>query len=180
MDRRRLIAIVLATVCLIATAIPSIVMAQTDKEERVKFSMAALKAKTGSLGASKIEGVEPTGGKDWPALYFGTTKMNNSTKVVDEVVNQHGGIATLFVRAETSNPNFPRFVRVSTTLKKDDGARAIGTTLAPESGALLALTRGESVYGFVNILGRVYFAGYEPIKDASGKVIGAYSVGLPS
>jgi cache 3/cache 2 fusion protein len=157
---------------------PGLGTAQTNIEERVKFSMAALKAKTERLGAPNIEGTDPTGGRDWPALYFGTTKMNNSTEVVDEVVNQHGGIATLLVRAETSSPNLPRFVRVATTIKKDDGSRAVGTSLAPGPPPFGNLREGKAYYGIAMINGKAYETGYEPIKDASGNVIAVYAVGF--
>ena len=80
--------------------------------------MAALKAKTAKLGAPKIEGKDPVAGKDAPALYFGTTKMNNFFDVVDEVVKENGGTATLFVKAGDE------YVRVATNVKKDDGSRA--------------------------------------------------------
>ena len=75
MNRRSLIVSILAAGCFIATTtlIPSLGVAQMDK---VKTSMADLKAKTAKLGAPKIEGKDPVGGKDAPALYFGTTKMN--------------------------------------------------------------------------------------------------------
>jgi hypothetical protein len=33
----------------------------------------------------KEKGTEAVGGKDAPALYFGSTKMNNNFAVVDEV-----------------------------------------------------------------------------------------------
>ena len=56
--------------------------------DQVKVSMAALKAKTGTLGLPRIEAPAPVAGKDVPALYFGTTKMNNSFEVVDEVVKE--------------------------------------------------------------------------------------------
>ena len=44
--------------------------------EAVSISMADLIAKTGALGAPKLEGKDPIAGKDVPGLYFGTTKMN--------------------------------------------------------------------------------------------------------
>jgi hypothetical protein len=37
--------------------------------------------------------------------------------------------------------------------------------------------KGETYYGDASILGKPYVTGYEPIKDASGKVIGIYLVG---
>jgi len=56
--------------------------AQTDK---VKISMAALKAETGKLGAPKVEVNN---------LYFGKTKVSND--LVDAVVKAQNGVATLF------------------------------------------------------------------------------------
>ena len=39
------------------------------------------------------------------------------------------------------------------------------------------IERGEAFYGEATILGTPYITGYQPIKDASGKVIGVYYVG---
>jgi hypothetical protein len=170
MNRRSLIVSILAAGCFIATTtlIPSLGVAQMDK---VKTSMADLKAKTAKLGAPKIEGKDPVGGKDAPALYFGTTKMNNSSDVVDAVAKENGGVATLFVKAGDE------YVRVTTTVKKEDGSSAIGTTLDKTGPVIAKINKGESYYGDASILGKPYITGYEPIKDASGKVIGIYLVG---
>jgi Cache 3/Cache 2 fusion domain len=170
MNRRSLIVSIFAAGCFIATGtlIPSLSNAQMDK---VKTSMADLKAKTEKLGAPKIQGKDPVAGKDAPALYFGTTKMNNSSDVVDEVVKKNGGVATLFVKAGDE------YVRVSTTVKKDDGSSAIGTTLDATGPVIAKINKGEAYYGDAKILGKPYVTGYEPIKDASGNVIGIYLVG---
>ncbi|HET7883597.1 MAG TPA: hypothetical protein VFL55_22110, partial [Acetobacteraceae bacterium] len=82
------------TLVIAATAlvIPALAQAQMDQ---VKASMAALKAKTSQLGAPSVKGTDAVGGKDVPALYFGSTKINNSFNAVDEVVKEHGGTATL-------------------------------------------------------------------------------------
>ena len=141
------------------------------QEVRVVKSMAALKNETAKLGAPKIEGKDEVGGKDAPALYFGTTKMNNSLDVVDAVVKEDGGAATLFVKAGDE------YVRIATTVKKDDGSRAMGTILDAKSPALAMINKGEAYYGDATILGKSYITGYEPIKDASGNVIGIYFVG---
>jgi hypothetical protein len=63
--------------------------------------MAALKTKTGKLAAPKVEGSDSVVGKDLPALYFyfRATKMNNFFDAVDEVVNENGGMATVFVKS---------------------------------------------------------------------------------
>jgi len=169
-NRKNFITSILAAGCFIAAAMltAGLATAQTDK---VNTSMAALKAKTGALGAPKIEGTDPVGGKSAPGLYFGTTKMNNFFDVVDEVAKGQGGTATLFVKAGDE------YVRVATNVKKDDGSRAIGTSLDPNGPVIVMITKGEAYYGDATILGKPYVTGYEPIKDASGNVIGIYYVG---
>jgi len=142
------------------------------QDARVAKSMATLKDQTAKLGAPKIEGSEPVGGKDAPALYFGSTKMNNNFTVVDEVAKEDGrGIAaTLFVKGGDE------YIRVATNVPKPDGSgRAIGTVLA--GPALESIQMGKAYYGKAPILGVPYVTGYEPIKDASGAIIGVYFVG---
>jgi Cache 3/Cache 2 fusion domain len=149
-----------AICCFIATAtlISSLGTAQTDK---VEAGMAALVTNTQKLGAPKLDG------KD---LYFGTTKVDNS--IVDAVAKEHGGAATVFVKSGDE------YVRVATTLKNEDGSSAVGTALAATSPAVAKLNKGEALYGRnVIVFGKPYVALYEPIKDASGAVIGAYFVG---
>ena len=69
------------------------------------------------------------------------------------------------------------YVRVATNVKKDDGSRAIGTILDPTGPAIATIKKGEAYYGEATILGKPYVTGYDPIKDASGNVIGIYYVG---
>src|SRR5215472_14116641 len=72
--------------------------AQTDP--RVQKSMELLRSMTAKFGAPKIEGTEQVGGKDAPALYFGSTKLNNSFEIVDAIGREDGKgmTATLFVK----------------------------------------------------------------------------------
>ncbi len=146
--------------------------ASAQADPKVAKAMKLLKAKTAKLGAPKIEGKDAVEGKDVPALYFGTTKMNNNFTLVDEVVAKAGGTATLFVKAGDD------YVRVSTNVPKPDGSgRAIGTVLDPTGKAIVAIRQGQAFYGEVPILGTPYVTGYEPIKDDSGNVTGIYYVG---
>ena len=52
--------------------------------------MEALRTLSAKLGVPKLEGTESVGGKDAPALYFGTTKINNSFDIVDAVGKEDG------------------------------------------------------------------------------------------
>ena len=58
------------------------------QDARVAKSMAALKDQTTKLGAPKIDGIDEVGGRNAPALYFGSTKMNNNFSVVDAVAEE--------------------------------------------------------------------------------------------
>jgi Cache 3/Cache 2 fusion domain len=139
--------------------------------EDVQAAMQLLKSKTAALGSPSIKGEEAVAGKNAPALYFGQTKMNNNFAPVDEVQKEKGGTATIFAKSGGE------FVRVATNVMKDDGSRAIGTVLDPKGKAFAAIAKGESFYGEVQILGKPYIAGYEPIRDASNNIIGVYYVG---
>jgi hypothetical protein len=154
--------------------------AANAQEARTAASMAALKDKTAKLGAPKIEGEERVGGKSAPALYFGSTKMNNNFTIVDEVAKEGGPgmMVTLFVTAghqlEQHAP-LKEYVRIATTVLLPDGRRAVGTVMG--SPALESIKAGHPYHGEVEVLGTPYITDYEPIKDASGETIGAYFVG---
>jgi hypothetical protein len=143
----------------------------TAQEQRVKTAMELLKSMADKLGPPKIEGMDIVAGKQVPAIYFGSTKMNNNFSLVDEVVKELGGTATIFVK------NGEEFVRVATNVKKDDGSRATGTILDPKGKAIASIQKDEAFYGEVDILGKPYVTGYEPIRDPSKGVVGIYYVG---
>lgn len=142
-----------------------------EPNDAVNTSMTALITKTSRLGAPHLSGVEEVAGREVPTLYFGSTRINNMFKVVDEVVQENGGTATLFVRKDDE------FVRVSTTIRQEDGSRAIGTLLDPDGPAIRMIRQGMAYYGEATILGKPYVTGYEPIKEPSGEVIGIYYTG---
>ena len=168
-NRKSILVSILAVGCLIATSL--LAPGTASELDKVKQSMAALKAETAKLGAPKIEGTDTVAGKSVPALFFGTAKMNNDTAVVDAETKVHGGVATLFVKAGDE------YLRVATNLKNADGTRAIGTILEPNGPVIGKINKGEAFYGDARVLGKPYVAGYEPIKDAANQVIGIYFVG---
>ena len=142
-----------------------------EPAEDVRIAMQLVKSKAATLGAPVVKGEEVVAGKTVPALHFGATKMNNNFVLVDEVQKEAGGTATIFVKSGDE------FVGVATNVRKDDGSRAIGTILDPKGKAIAVIVKGESYFGEADILGKPYVTGYEPIRDASGNVIGIYYVG---
>ena len=161
---------ILTVACLTAAAmlLPQVGWAQ---DEKVKTAMELLESMATKLGPPKIEGTDSVAGKQVPAIYFGSTKMNNNFNLVDEVVKQAQGTATIFVKSGDE------YVRVATNVKKDDGSRAIGTVLDPKGKAIESIRKGKAFYGEVDILGKPYVTGYKPIQDSSKGVIGIYYVG---
>jgi hypothetical protein len=132
------------------------------QSNKVKSTLADFRAMMDELGAPKLQGSD---------LYFGNDKANQS--IVDSVVAKDGGAATLFAK------NGDNFVSVASTVKKEDGTLAIGTLLNAQGPAYPKLSSGEPYYGEITPFDKSYDAGYEPLKDASGTVIGAYFVGYP-
>jgi methyl-accepting chemotaxis protein len=97
--------------------------------------------------------------------------INDNFEIVDEIKNMVGGTATVF---QVQNGEA---VRISTNVIKEDGARAVGTTVSqPVYDAVV--TDGETFYGRAWVVNAWYLTAYEPIKDNSGKTIGILYVGV--
>jgi methyl-accepting chemotaxis protein len=107
---------------------------------------------------------------DGDRLMDGGVVLNGNFAIVDSVVQQVGGTSTIFA-GDT---------RVATNVKKDDGSRAVGTKLAKNAAWDAVFGKGAPFRGFVDILGRPYITGYDPIKAADGKVVGVLYVGIPT
>ena len=114
----------LACVVVLAILIPRTAQAQAQ-DPRVASAMQLLESMAAQMGPAKIEGTETVAGKEVPAIYFGSTRINNNFELVDEVAKKTRGTATIFVK------HGEEYVRVATNVKKDDGSRAIGTILDP-------------------------------------------------
>ncbi len=102
-------------------------------------------------------------------MLVGNVVLNGNSAIVDTVVAQVGGTATIFMGDR----------RVTTNVVRADGTRAVGTTLA-RNAAHDAVFRDKTPFrGIVDILGRSYITGYDPILDSAGTVIGVLYVGTP-
>lgn len=160
-------------ICTLAIALLLPAVGFSPTEDNVKHAMTLLKAEAAKLGAPNIKGEDPVVGKTVPALFFGTTKMNNNSALVEAVQNATGARATFFVKSGTE------FIRVATTVKKPDGSSVIGTALDPKGKPFAAVSTGQPYSGEADIFGKAYLTDYEPIRDAANNVIGIYFVGYP-
>ncbi|WP_162937515.1 methyl-accepting chemotaxis protein [Indioceanicola profundi] len=102
-------------------------------------------------------------------LLAGDMPLNDFFEPVDRIKAMVGGTATVFM-GDT---------RITTNVKKPDGSRAVGTTLAKGPVHDAVLGQGVPFRGEAEILGVPFFTAYDPIKDAGGKVIGILYVGIP-
>lgn len=112
------------------------------------------------------------GGVAAPTLSAGGQPLDLDYSIPDQFLKKSGAIATIFARDGDD------FVRITTSLKKQDGARAVGTRLDRASPAYAPLVAGHSYTGLAKLFGRSYITQYKPVTDATGRVIGALFVGL--
>jgi len=107
--------------------------------------------------------------------------MKKETLLVDDVRSLVGGRVTVFQRMNDAGD----LIRVATNVPTATGGRAIGTyipavaadgTATPVAAAIKA---GKPFRGVAQVVGVWYITAYDPIKDSSGKVIGALFVGVP-
>jgi methyl-accepting chemotaxis protein len=102
-------------------------------------------------------------------MIAGETVLNGRNEIVDAVKEIAGGVATLFLGD----------LRIATNVVRPDGSRGVGTRLAPGPAFDAAITRGQTYRGENDILGRRHLTIYEPIRDATGRQIGLWFVGVP-
>jgi methyl-accepting chemotaxis protein len=111
-------------------------------------------------------------GKPVPTLKIGEAALNMDFTIVDRFTRQTGATATVF--AATGDD----FIRVSTSVKKENGERAIGTMLDRAHAGYALLRGGKSYSGLANLFGKQYITRYDPIKNDAGTVIGVLYVGV--
>ncbi|MEU4428561.1 methyl-accepting chemotaxis protein [Actinoplanes sp. NPDC024001] len=103
-----------------------------------------------------------------------------STPFVDDAAQLSGGKVTLFQRMNEAGD----LLRVATTIRGKDGNRVIGTYIpavadGKPNAVAAAIKQGKAFRGVAQVVGTPFISVYDPIKDASGRVIGALYVGVP-
>jgi methyl-accepting chemotaxis protein len=127
----------------------------------LQANLRALKREVSRLG----EGFTVEGDR----LLVGGQPLNGRNDIVDAVKEVTGGVATLFLGD----------LGIATNVTRPDGSRGTGTRLSPGPAYDASIRRGETYHGRNEILGRDHLTIYEPIRDASGRQIGLWFVGVP-
>lgn len=93
--------------------------------------------------------------------------------LADRISGEIGEAVTIFV-------NLPQgLLRVSTSLKKADGTRAVGTFIPTDSPVYKSLAEKKRYVGRAQVLGQWYVTAYDPIVGGKGELLGAIFLGTP-
>jgi methyl-accepting chemotaxis protein len=160
-----LLALFTAVLVAISVGIAAVYIAQSDAmreaQEAIERNMRIAWHEIGLKG----QGFKSVDGK----LMAGDAVLDGDLSAVDKVAELAGGTATIF-NGDT---------RVATNVKKDDGSRAVGTKLAKNAAYEAVFTNKKPYRGVLEILGKPYITGYDPILSADGQVLGIVFVGIP-
>ncbi len=104
-------------------------------------------------------------------LYLNGIAINDDFAVVDKFSEDTGGVATVFARKGDD------FVRITTSLRDLKGERVMHTVLDRQHPAYQLMLQGKSYVGRADLFGKPYMTAYEPVRDASGQVVGILFVG---
>ncbi|KJR45041.1 Transcriptional regulatory protein dcuR [Desulfosporosinus sp. I2] len=153
---------------LIILAVSFIFVVGWDMRQRA-VDAAIVKAKSDLATCMEIIDLKYTG--PWHIqdgmLYKGVNQLSHQSELVDHLSELTGDTVTLFLRD----------TRVATTVRSDNGERAIGTKVA-DSVAQTVLKNGQVYLGEANVVGHLYQTAYQPIRDMNGDIIGIFYVGI--
>jgi len=105
---------------------------------------------------------------DGKMVLDGNHVVNGNNEIVDSIAALLGGDVTIF-QGDT---------RISTTVKKEDGSRAVGTQAAGDVVERV-LKQGQRYVGRAWVVNDWYVTAYDPLRDPTGQVIGMLFVGIP-
>ncbi|MES2608610.1 MAG: Cache 3/Cache 2 fusion domain-containing protein [Pseudomonadota bacterium] len=123
---------------------------------------------TGAFSLAEQPGAD---GKPEAVMSFQGSPLNGNFELVDRFSSEaQGAVATVFARTGDD------FIRVTTSLKKQDGERAFKTLLDRKHPAYALVSEGKSYIGRANLFGRDYMTVYEPIREGN-RTIGILFIG---
>jgi methyl-accepting chemotaxis protein len=144
---------------------------KTVSSQAVSFGRIFSSGLTGAYTLDEATTVD-IGGRQVPTLSVDGKPLNLDFAVPDSFTERTGANATVFAVAGDD------FVRVTTSVKKENGERAVGTALDKTTPAYAALREGRTYVGLATLFGKQFITQYEPVRDAAGKVVGALYVGV--
>jgi methyl-accepting chemotaxis protein len=109
-------------------------------------------------------------GIDTPLIASGGFTLNNNFSKVEAFTDLTGAVATVFVKSGDD------FIRVSTSLKKEDGSRAMGTFLGKKSPAYEPIMKKQKYIGNARLFGKDYITVYAPIIE-DDQILGILFIG---
>ena len=112
-----------------------------------------------------------TSGIQAPVLASGEMVLNNNNELVDNFHKMTQGVAVVFVRHNND------FLRVTSSVKLEDGERTVGTYLGKEHPGFERLMQGQPFMGMVQLFGRCFYARYTPVMEA-GRTVGVVVAGV--
>ncbi|QLA79817.1 methyl-accepting chemotaxis protein [Acidovorax sp. JMULE5] len=138
-------------------------------QEQAKRDFTLFKANfPGNFSLSEAPGAD---GKPEATLAFQGVPINGDFEVVDRFSKDSmGAVATIFARTGDD------FIRVTTSLKKQDGDRAYKTLLDRKHPAYELMNEGKTFIGRANLFGREYMTVYEPLREGN-RTIGILFIG---
>lgn len=162
----------------------SLEMEASDLAERAKFTLLPTPAARPTTDKSRGDGmvvmvavpVLDAQGELLGVLYGGDL-LNRRYEIVDAIKDEvflHEGFEGRDIGTVTI---FQGDLRVSTNVKKEDGTRAVGTRLS-DVVYQKVLVDGGTWADRAFVVNDWYITAYEPIKDPTGRIIGALYVGL--
>jgi methyl-accepting chemotaxis protein len=109
--------------------------------------------------------------KEIPQLQVGVSYINGYFDIVDNMEAVSGSSATIFQLVDD------KLLRISTTVKKLDGQRAVGTYISSDSPVYKSIMRGETFRGKAYVVNDWYLTAYSPLRDMDNQIVGAIYVG---
>ena len=111
-------------------------------------------------------------GSKIPSLYNGDNLVTNNFAAIDEFTRKTNAPATIFHRSGSD------FLRVSTSLKRENNERAFGTWLGTDHIGYDQLMSGQDYIGYAMLFGKHYITKYHPVRDKNGQINVILFVGL--
>ncbi len=148
-------------------------VAGSDKDLRMRTAALAQSFQSNLKGQLELR---PTTidikGVATPELKLDGKSLNLDFAGVDKFTATTGAVATVFAKSGDD------FIRITTSLKNDKDERAVGTKLDRTHPGYASAMADKSFTGLATLFGRQYMTQYDPIHDASGKLVGLSFVGL--